>query len=73
MPRLRSAIIRALNQYMDDHGPIGEGRVVLHTGADWVASFRIEENLRGTVRLLYLVNAGPDASITDWPSSPLLQ
>jgi hypothetical protein len=68
-PRLRSVVIRALYQYMDDHGPIGEGRVVLHTGAGWTASFRIEENPRGAVRLLYLVNAGPDASIVDW--SPL--
>jgi hypothetical protein len=68
-PRIRSVVIRALHQYMDDHGPIGEGRVVLHTGAGWAASFRIEENPRGAVRLLYLVNAGPDASIVDW--SPL--
>jgi hypothetical protein len=66
-PRLRSVIIRALYQYMDDHGPIGEGRVIVHTGAYWIASFRIEENPRGSVRLLYLVNAGPDASIVDWP------
>lgn len=67
-PRFRSVVIRALHQYADDHGPIGEGRVVIHTGS-WVASFRIEENPRDAVRLLYLVNAGPDASIVDW--SPL--
>jgi len=67
-PRLRSIIIRALHKYMDDHGPIGEGWVILKTGDDYMAAFRIEENPRGSVRMLYLVNAGPDASVADWIS-----
>jgi hypothetical protein len=72
--RLRTILIRALHQYIDDHGPIGEGTVVIYTGADWTASFLIEENPRGAIRALYLANAGPDSSVADWISysSPTL-
>lgn len=65
-PALRTALVRAMEQYMDDNGPIGEGLVVIQAGKAWTGSFRIRENKSGTVLVLRLVGYGPDEEVPDW-------
>ena len=62
----RTALTRALHKYMDDHGPIGQGRVVIQVGSLWTGSFVIEENPAGAVLVLRLVGYGPEEEVLDW-------
>lgn len=65
-PRRFTALARALDRYINEHGPIGEGRVVIYAGGSWAGCFRIEENKYGTVLVLRLVGYGPEEEVSDW-------
>ena len=62
----RTSLTRAFHKYMDDHGPIGHGRVVIQVGSLWKGSFVIEENPEGSVLVLRLVGYGPEEEVLDW-------
>lgn len=65
-PSRFTALARALDRYIQENGPIGEGRVVMYAGKAWTGSFRIEENKQGTVLVLRLIGYGPDEEVLDW-------